>query len=215
MSYSKWNLAKRGLLLCLFSYNTALELKSQSVKQYFVPSGINKSTFYYRGEGGNLDTGSKMIWEYLAGADGATIFVSNFQGAQVLSRKKEEYFITDSAIYLVNVNTENILSTRRENFLGYRNCYLKMPKKGSDLVWTYNESDQTSYKCVASLSTFKFSDSLYSAIKVIKTPLENGKYLTALKTVCYFIDGKGLFKEDLYSTKANIYTLYQTVYTHD
>lgn len=215
MVFSKISLFKNVFLLSLCTYYSAMEVRSQSLREYFVPTGLDKSTFYYRGEDGNLDAESKLVWEYLVGLDGATIFVSNFQNSHVLSRRKEEYFITDSAIYLVNINTENILSTRRENFLGYKNCFLRMPRKGVDIVWTYKESDQTSYKCVASLITFKFSDSLYSAIKVIKTPFENGKYLTALKSVCYFIESKGLFKEDVYSTKKNIYTLNSSVFTRN
>jgi hypothetical protein len=199
----KRTLLVTGLFITVVSY-------SQSLKDYIFPNGIKKTTFNYTKSDGTRDENATMIYEYLVDEEGATIFISNFQDNNVLSRRKEEYYVTDTAIYLININTQNILAYNRENFLGYKNCYLKLPTRDKMADWFYKETNSTSYKCSATLTHITISNVQYSAIKVDKTPFENGKYLENYKTSVYYIEGKGLYKEIPIAGKKPIYLLSAT-----
>lgn len=208
MRYFNSNQMKRillasGLLFSSFSY-------SQNLKEYVFPEGIMKTTFNYTKSDGTRDERSRMIYEYLVGEEGATVFVSNFQDNNVLSRRKEEYYVTDTAIYLVNINTQNILAYKQENFFGYKNCFLKLPNKGKIVNWSYKETNSTSYKCSATITSLTIANVQYSAIKVDKTPFENGRYLDNYKTSVYYVKGKGLYKEVPVTGKKAIYVLSST-----
>lgn len=207
-SFTKPNQMKKILLALslLFSLSTY----SQNLKDYVFPDGIMKTTFNYTKSDGTRDESSRMVYEYLVGEEGATVFVSNFQDNNVLSRRKEEYYITDTAIYLVNINTQNILAYKQENSFGYKNCFLKLPAKGQTVNWSYKELNSTSYKCSATMTTFTISNVQFPAIKVDKTPFENGRYLDNYKTSVYYVKGKGLYKEMPVAGKKAIYVLSST-----
>lgn len=192
-----------GLFLTTVTY-------SQNLKDYIFPEGIRKTTFTHTNSDGSMDENSKMVYEYLIASEGATVFVSNFFQSNVVSRTKEEYYITDTAIYLINTNTKNILSYNRENFMGYNNCFLKLPPKGKTIWWAYKQTDETSYKCSATMTKVTISNLQYDAIRVDETPFENGKYLDKYKTSLYYVKGKGLYKEELTASKKPMYVLYST-----
>lgn len=188
----------------------SLPVLSQNLKEYIFPNGILKTTFNYTKSDGTIDRDTRMVNEYLIGEQGATVFVSNFYNNSVISRRKEEYFITDTAIYLVNINTDNILSYKQENPLGFKNCFLKLPAKGQTVTWFYKGLNSTFYQCTASLITLTISNVQYSAVKVDKTPFENGKYLTNFKSSIYYVKGKGLYKEVSAIGKKTIYLFSST-----
>lgn len=192
-----------SLLLCLSTY-------SQNLKDYVFPDGILKTTFNYTKSDGTRDENARMVYEYLVGEEGATVFVSNFQDNNVLSRRKEEYYITDTAIYLVNINTQDILAYKQENSFGFKNCFLKLPAKGQTANWSYKELNSTSYKCSAIMTTVTISNVQYSAIRIDKIPFENGRYLDNYKTSVYYVKGKGLYKETPINGKKPIYILSST-----
>lgn len=186
------------------------KLYSQNIKNYIFPDGIQKATFNYTKADGSKDDAFKMVYEYLLGDQGATVFVSNYYDDNVVSRKKEEFYITDTAIYLVNTNTKNILSYDRENYMGYSNCFLKLPQKGKAISWIYKETKETSYKCDAISVKLTVEGLEYSAIKVDKTPFESGKYLESYKSSVYYVEGKGLYKEIPLNGKKPLYILSST-----
>lgn len=206
--FTKPNQMRRILLTSslLFSLSTY----AQNLKDYVFPDGIMKTTFNYTKSDGTRDESFKMVYEYLVGEERATVFVSNFHDNNVLSRRKEEYYITDTAIYLINTNTKSILSFESENYMGYNNCFLRLPAKGRSISWVYKETKETSYKCTAIMTTLTISNVLFFAIKVDKTPFENGRYLNNYKTSVYYVKGKGLYKEVPVSGKKALYILSST-----
>lgn len=211
MRYFEFNLSLKPLHMKRILLATGLFVSSlshsQNLKDYIFPDGILEARFNHTNTDGSRDKNFEMVYEYLIGAEGATVFVSNFFQTNVVSRTKEEYYITDTAIYLVNINTKNILSYDQENFMGYNNCFLKLPQKGKTIWWHYKVSDEASYKCSATMIKITISNIQYDAIKVDKTPIQDGKHLDNYKTSVYYVQGKGLYKEILPSTKRAIYTL--------
>ncbi|MGC4035231.1 MAG: hypothetical protein QM764_04655 [Chitinophagaceae bacterium] len=182
-------------------------VKSQNIREFIFPDGIKKSSLNFTNSDGSKDESSIMALEYLITPNAATVFESNYLANHVASRKKEEFLITDTAIYLVNINTRNILSYNQENFMGYNNCFLKLPAKGKSIVWSFRETKNTSYKCTAALTMINVSNIQYPAIKVDKIPFENGQYLERFKSSVYYVKGKGLYKEEPTTGKKAIYIL--------
>lgn len=224
ISFTKPFVCKKILPLVFFVLG-CFQLNAQNLRSFIFPKGITSSRFNYLNGSGDPEEGSKMVFEYLMndknypiafsiGDNDVMIFISNYQNDVLLSRKREDYFVTDTAIYLININKEALSSSKREGFLGYNNCFLKMPYQGTATSWIYKESNTTSYKCRATLISIIMGDSTYATIKVEKTPFENGHYLNELKTNVYYVQGKGLLKEVFFSTKKDIYILNTTEFVN-
>jgi hypothetical protein len=193
--------------------------QQNSISDYIFPKGIMKSTF------NNIDPNGYELkdwittYKYTIKNNNATVINNVSMDGDKASDGKNYYIITDTVIYLVKSKGEailgkSIINTTDDDFK-YNNCYLKLPPKNGFAKWSYVNGKDSKSICKAYFVNLIIDDERYDAIKVEKTPFQQGKYLPEFKTYEYYVKGKGLYKLNINGDKSTFLRLSSEDFTDD
>lgn len=183
------------LAVCLTSTTT----KSQTIKDFFIPSSPNNMASFYtpNSTGGRTDM-TRMIY-YVDKGNTLDITDANFYNGNPTAMRTITMTITDSEVKMIKSVSSTIMETLKQRAHNPPEILLKKPAQGRTVTWTYTQIPGDLVECKASWTTLTIDGKVLKTIKVEE--VVEGLDAT---TINYYVQGIGLFKSDIIGSDGKV-----------